>query len=68
LSRVATILFVIMQGAARAGSLAAHLMTAARRLDFRHPRQRAGGKRKRLLGRPGKDDDGPSFASGMAWA
>jgi hypothetical protein len=65
---VATILFVIRQVAARAGALATHLLTAARRLDFRHPRQRSGGRRKRLFGRPAKDDEGPSFASGIAWA
>jgi hypothetical protein len=68
LSRVATILFVISQVAARAGALATDLLTAARRLDFRHPRQRSGGRRKRLFGRPAKDDEGPSFASGIAWA
>jgi hypothetical protein len=68
LSRVATILFVITQVAARAGVLAAHLMTAARRLDFRRPRARAGGKRKRLLGRATKDDDGPFPVGGIAWA
>jgi hypothetical protein len=68
LSRVATILFVIRQVATRAGVLAAHLMTAARRLDFRHPRARAGGKRKRLFGRATKDDDGPFAVNGIAWA
>src|SRR6202012_3465481 len=67
LSRVATILFVIRQMAARVGVLAASLMTVARRLDFRHPRQRAGGSRKRLFGRA-TDDDGPFRVSGIAWA
>jgi hypothetical protein len=68
LGRVATIFFVIRQVAARTGVLAAHLMTAARRLDFRHPRARAGGKHTRFFGRTTNDDDGPSFAGGVAWA
>ncbi len=68
LGRVATILFMIRQVAARTGVLAAHLMTAARRLDFRHPRARGSGSRKRLFGRAAKDDDGPFLAGGMAWA
>jgi hypothetical protein len=68
LGRVATILFVIRQVAARTATLAASLATATRRLDFRHRRARTGGKRKRLFGQPGKEDDGPSFASGIAWA
>lgn len=68
LSRAATILFMIRQAAARARTLAAHLMTGARRLDFRHRRQHGGGRRRKLAGRLKKDGDEPFVASGMAWA
>src|SRR5580658_2433316 len=50
LSRAATILFVIKQAAARVGALATHLMTEARRLDFRHQRERGSERPKQLDG------------------
>jgi hypothetical protein len=68
LSRAATILFIIRQAAARARTLAAHLMAGARRLDFRHRRERGGERRRKLVGRLKKDSDEPFVASGMAWA
>lgn len=68
LSRAATILFMIRQAAARARTLAAHLMAGARRLDFRHRRERGGERRRKLAGRSKKDSDEPFVASGMAWA
>jgi hypothetical protein len=67
LSRAATILFVIKQMAARVGALASHLMTQARRLNFRHRREH-GSKPKQLDGRKKDDADEPFVASGFAWA
>jgi hypothetical protein len=67
LSRAATILFVIKQAAARVGALATHLMTEARRLDFRHRRERGNERPKQLHGRK-KDADEPFVANGIAWA
>jgi hypothetical protein len=67
LSRAATILFVIKQAAARVGALATHLMTEARRLDFRHQRERGSERPKQLDGRK-KDADEPFVTSGLAWA
>jgi hypothetical protein len=67
LTRVATILFIIKQAAARVERLAASLMTEARRLDFRHPRERGSTGQKRLTRRPAKDDE-PVIGGGLAWA
>ena len=68
LSRAATILFILKQAASRVERLAHSVATQARRLDFRHPRERGSSSRKRSTGRPAKDDDGPVVASGLAWA
>lgn len=68
LSRAATILFILKQAAARVERLACSLVTQARRLDFRHRRERGSQGRKRLTGRSAKDDDGPVIAGGLAWA
>jgi hypothetical protein len=68
LSRVATIMFIARQLSARIGTLALHLMTLARRLDFRHRRARSVGGRKRLTARKGRDDVEPAMAGGLAWA
>jgi hypothetical protein len=68
LSRAATILFFIKQATAGARALASRLMAEARRLDFRHRRQRGGKVRKRLAGRSKTDDDEPFVVGGMAWA
>ena len=68
LSRAATVLFFLKQMAARVASLASRVMTEARRLDFRHRRERGTRSRKRQTGRPGIDDDEPVFISGVAWA
>ena len=68
LSRVATVLFIIKQVTARAARLACSLMTAARRLDFRHRRERGANARKRLTGRPNNDADEPVAMGGVAWA
>jgi hypothetical protein len=68
LSRVATVLFVVKQAVVRSGRLALSLVTKARSLDFRHRRQRGATGRKRLTGRPSKDDDEPALVGGLAWA
>jgi hypothetical protein len=68
LSRAATVLFILKQLIARVERLASSLTTQARRLDFRHRRERGSRRRKRLTGRPGKDDDGPVIVRGLAWA
>jgi hypothetical protein len=68
LSRAATILFILKQAATRIERLAHSLVTLARRLDFRHPRERGSSGPKRLNGRPAKDEDGPVIAGGLAWA
>jgi hypothetical protein len=68
LSRVATILFIIKQTAARVERLANSLMTEARRLDFRHRRERSSRGERRLTGRPENDDDRPVIVAGLAWA
>jgi hypothetical protein len=68
LTRAETILFIIRRAAARAASLASGLVTSARRLDFRHRRERVTRSRKRWTGRSGKDDDAPVFTGGVAWA
>jgi hypothetical protein len=68
LSRAATVLFIIKQVTARVGRLASDLITEARRLDFRHRRERNIKGRKRPTGRPRNDDDEPVIAGGVAWA
>lgn len=67
LSHAATILFIIKQAAARVRVSATHLMEA-RRLDFRHRRERGSERRSKLAGRLKKDSDEPFVASGIAWA
>ena len=68
LSRAATVLFIIKQVTARVTRLASSLMTEARRLDFRHRRERGANARKRLTRRLRNDDDEPAIISGVAWA
>jgi hypothetical protein len=67
LSRATTVLFVLKQAAARIGRLAS-LTTEARRLGFRHRRERGAKARKQPTGRPENDDDEPIIAGGLAWA
>ena len=63
MSRVATILYMLRQVVAHAVRLGA----AARRLDFRHRRQRGAKGRKSSASRPTADDDcAPVY--GVAWA
>jgi hypothetical protein len=68
LSRVATILFIIKQTVARVERLASNLMTEARRLDFRHRRERHSRGETRLKRRPQNDDGKPIAVTGLAWA
>jgi hypothetical protein len=68
LSRVETLVFIMKRVATRVAALASSLMTAARRLDFRHRRERDTRVRKRLTGRPRNRDDEPVIAGSMAWA
>jgi hypothetical protein len=69
LSRAATMLFVIKQASARFARLASDLMTRARRVDFRHRRERGHKGRQRLTGSPTNDDDDePVVVAGVAWA
>ncbi len=67
LSRVTTVLFLVMQMTARVAGLTGSLMTVLRRLDVRHRRERGTKSRKRLTGRPKNDDDEPVFVGGLAW-
>ena len=68
LSRAATVLFIIKQVTARVAQLASGLMTEARRLDFRHRRERGTHSQKRSTGRHTNDDDSPFIVGGVAWA
>jgi hypothetical protein len=68
LSRVATVVFVVRQTAARVAELASSVMMQARRLDVRHRRERGGRGRKRIFGRRGNDDDESGLVGGFAWA
>jgi hypothetical protein len=61
LSRAATVWFIIKRAAARVGRL-------ARRLDFRHRRERGTKGRRRLSGRSSNNDDEPVIAGAVAWA
>jgi len=67
LSRATTILFMIKQTASRLAQIAGSLMTAARRLDFRHRRGYSSKARTPLAGRKNDDDEGAVIA-GLAWA
>jgi hypothetical protein len=68
LSRAATVLFVIRQVAARVACLAGSLITAARRLDFRHRREHVTRSLKQWIGWSDNDDDAPVIAGDAAWA
>ncbi len=68
LSRATTILLMIKQTAARFAQFANGLLAAARRLDVRHRRRPASKGRKRLIERPGNDDDDRVVIGGLAWA
>jgi hypothetical protein len=68
LSRATTILFVISQSAARIAKLASSVMTMARRLHFRHRRERVTRGRKRWTGRRDTDDDARIIVGGLSWA
>jgi hypothetical protein len=68
LSRATTILFIIKQMTAQVTRLASGLMTEARRLDFRHRRERGSIGRKRLTRRARNEDDEPFIVGGVAWA
>jgi hypothetical protein len=68
LSRATTVLFIIKQVTAQVARLASGLLTEARRLDFRHRRERGTGDRKRLTGRARKEDDEPFVIGSVAWA
>jgi hypothetical protein len=68
LSRVTTVLFFVKQMTARVAGLIGTLMTALRRLDVRHGRERGTKSRRRLTGRSSNDDDEPVFIGGVAWA
>src|ERR1700739_5001608 len=67
LSRAATIMFIIKRATAQIARLASGLMTEARRLDFRHRRERGTSGGKRLINRARNEDDEP-FIGGVAWA
>ena len=68
LSRITTVLFFLKQMTARVTGLTSRLITQMQRLDFRHRRARDTKGRRRLTGRPRKDDDEPVFTGGLAWA
>jgi hypothetical protein len=68
LSRASTILFIIRQASVQAARLAGHLVTQARRLDFRHRRAHGVDGRRRSAMQQRHDDDEPAMAGGLAWA
>ncbi len=68
LSRAATILFIIKQLTAQVAKLASGLMTEARRLDFRHRRERGGSGRKRQTDRARNEDGEPFVIGNVVWA
>jgi hypothetical protein len=68
LSRVATILFVLKQTAAKAATLANNLLTGMRRLDFRHRREGGAKNRKSTTSRASNDDNGYPAIYAAAWA
>jgi hypothetical protein len=68
LSRVTTILFIIKQATARIGHLTSGLMTAARRLDARHRRERGARVQRRVTEGSNKASDGPAIVIPLAWA
>jgi hypothetical protein len=68
LSRAATIMFIIKRVTAQVARLASGLMTEARRLDFRHRRERGTSGGKRLINRARNEDDEPFVIGGVAWA
>lgn len=61
LSRVATVLFMMKQAAARAATLATSILERVQRLDFRHRREGGARNRRRLISRA-RDDDGVAWA------
>jgi hypothetical protein len=67
-SRVETIMFVLKQGAARAGKIAGNLLAGARGLDFRHRREGGTKSRKRIARRSNNENDDPAGIFGVAWA
>jgi|SRR5436305_5033673 signal transduction histidine kinase len=68
LARAAAMLFVAKQVTARLTRLASSFMTEARRLDFRHRRERGTKVRNRQADRPSNDDSEPIIVGDMAWA
>jgi hypothetical protein len=68
LSRATMVLFIIKQVAAQLARLASGLMTEARRLDFRHRRERSTSGQKRQTGRVRNEDDEPFVTGSIAWA
>jgi hypothetical protein len=68
LSRATTILYILRQAASRLARLASIFNAVARRLDFRHRRERVNRGRKSPTGRPGSDDSEGIVIGGFAWA
>jgi hypothetical protein len=67
LGRVSTMLFMARQVMARVRWLANYIVESARRLDFRHRRNRRVSHPKQLSSRTG-DDDEPAAIGDLAWA
>ena len=67
-SRVATIVFILKQGAAHAIQLASILLAGMKRLDFRNRREGGTRKRKGTTGRASSQDDDHAAVRGLAWA
>ena len=68
MSRVATIVFVMQQAAARAIELASKLRAGTSGLDFRHRREGRPKGRKGTAGRTKNENDDPAAIRGVAWA
>jgi hypothetical protein len=67
LGRVATVLFMMKQAAARAATLVTSILEKMQRLDFRHRREGGARNRRRLTGQA-RDDDEHGVVHGVAWA
>jgi hypothetical protein len=68
LSRVATIVFVLKQAAARARELMEHAYGQVQRLDFRHRRAGGGQHGRRSERQTGSKDDTHAATGGLVWA
>jgi hypothetical protein len=68
LSRAATVVFIVKQATAHAGSLVSSLLDGMRRLNFRHRREGGAKHQKRSTNRAPDNNDERFVTHGVAWA